>query len=54
MTLPENFTARRMVTENGDILELRMVAGNLRRFVNGCLVAKGGDGSEHLKKATGA
>lgn len=50
MTLPDNFTARRMVTERGDILELRMVAGNLRRFVNGHIVAKGGDGSEFLRK----
>lgn len=50
MTPLENWTVRRMVTERGDVLELRMVDGTPRRYVNGNLVPKGGDGAEYLKR----
>lgn len=50
--LPENFTVRRMVTERGDCLELRVIDGAPRRFVNGHIVTKGGDGAEHLKRSS--
>lgn len=46
--MTENWTVRRMVTERGDVIELRMIDGNLRRVVNGHIVPKGGDGAEYL------
>lgn len=47
--MTQDWTVRRVVTGRGDVIELRMIDGNLRRVVNGHIVAKGGDGAEYLK-----